>query len=125
MRKFSKYYKLGTKTCFGIVLIVGLINIGLTCYGTFTTGDHEEIYFQYRNPLIAICSLGVFMGIIEHGKIAFTEAQKSIMQMISRHSFTHISVTYYFSGYCKGRIRTARCTGMDRDTAVYGWNFSL
>ncbi len=88
MRNFSKDYKLGTKTCFGIVLIVGLINVALTCYGTVTTGDHEEIYFQYRNPLIAICSLGVFTGIIEHGRIAFTEAQKSIMQMISRHSFT-------------------------------------
>lgn len=88
IRYFSKDFRLGSKVCFCIVLVVGIINAGLTCWGTWVSGSHEEIFFQYRNPLIAICSLGVFAGIVEHDRLRFTEAQKSLVQMISRHSFT-------------------------------------
>ena len=88
IRYLSEENHLGTKLCFTIAIAAGIINIGLTCWGTWVSGSHEEIFFQYRNPLIAICSLGVFAGIVEHGRIRFTEAQKSLMQMISRHSFT-------------------------------------
>lgn len=88
IRYLSEENQLGSKLCFTIAITAGIINIGLTCCGTWVSGSHEEIFFQYRNPLIAICSLGIFAGIVEHGRIRFTEAQKTLMQMISRHSFT-------------------------------------
>lgn len=88
IRYLSEENQLGSKLCFTIAIAAGIINIGLTCWGTWVSGSHEEIFFQYRNPLIAIYSLGIFAGIVEHGRIRFTEAQKTLMQMISRHSFT-------------------------------------
>ena len=87
-RSFSDNFNMGSRLCFGIAVVVGLVNVALTCWGTFVTGEHEEIFFQYRNPLIAICSLGVFGGIIKHGSFSFSEAGKSLMSLISRHSFT-------------------------------------
>lgn len=75
-------------TCyFGAVACIGVM-IFATYITTLETGKHCEVFFEYRDILIAIAASLIFYNASKNGVIVFREKTKKVLAFLSAHSFT-------------------------------------
>lgn len=62
--------------------------IGITYCYSCQDGEHVEVFFQYRNVLLAMASVLIFTAVMQSPRKEFSARTKSIIHLISKHSFT-------------------------------------
>lgn len=88
LRRLSDDFVMKTGQCYGLSAVASVTTIVITYLYSLDAGEHIEVFFQYRNVLIALSSVLLFFGVMQRDKRRFSEGQKAAMGLISRHSFT-------------------------------------
>lgn len=84
----TKKVKISKWVCYtGAMLCIGVI-VFATYVGTIEAGEHNEVFFEYRNVLIAIAASLIFYDASQNGTYVFKERTKKIVSLLARHSFT-------------------------------------
>lgn len=88
LRCQSGQYGLSPRLCFALSIMAAMATVSITFLSSKQSGEHVEVYFQYRNVMIALSSLLLFYGVMQNKSRRFTARCKSFMRLVSRHSFT-------------------------------------
>ncbi len=74
--------------CVLIAFFAGAITILATFFYSHKTDVHVERFFEYRNILIGIAAISVFVGVMQGKELYLKGIWVKIIQCISRHSLT-------------------------------------